>query len=89
MKTGHDKRNQGDIIIRHNYVAVAGVEGKVMAGLGGGGGMTSCFKIANKERDTKEENTACFAKVCLIDQIMDHVTLIMGRSERYKLQILT
>lgn len=22
VKTGHDKRNQGDIIIRHNYVAV-------------------------------------------------------------------
>lgn len=50
------------------------------------GGIASCSKIANKERDTEQENTACFAKVCLIDQIVDRVMLIMGRSGRYKLQ---
>lgn len=40
VKTGHDKRNQGDIIIRHNYVAVGpGRRGGQGDGWAKGGGV--------------------------------------------------
>lgn len=51
-KTGHDKRNQGDIIIRHNYVADG------LGRLGGQGDEwvgSSCSKIVNK-REIQQEN---------------------------------
>ncbi len=51
VKTGHDKRNQGDIIIRHNYVAV---EPGRRGGQGDGGG-GSCSKVVNK-REIQEIN---------------------------------
>lgn len=51
MKTGHDKRNQGDIIIRHNYVAV-GLGRRGGQGDGWAGG-SSCSKIVNKREENK------------------------------------
>lgn len=49
-KMGHNKRNQGDIIIRHNYVAVGlgRLEGQGDEWVGGW--VSSCSKIVN-ERD--------------------------------------
>lgn len=64
MKTGHNKRNQGDIIIRHNYVAV---------GLGmnrgqgdGWAGVSSVLKIAIKVENMRR--TRCTVEVRVIDK---------------------
>lgn len=55
MKTGHDKRNQGDVIIRHNYVAVVGLSRHGGQGDGREWGGGFCSRIANK-RVIQEEN---------------------------------
>lgn len=54
MKTEHNKRNQADIIIRHNYMAV---------GLSRRGGQddggSSRSKIVNKREISAEDNMLC------------------------------
>ena len=57
-KTGHDKRNQGDVIIRHNYVAVgAGRRGGQGDGWARRG--SSCSKIVNKRENEEGNNMLC------------------------------
>lgn len=64
MKTGHDKRNQGDIIIRHNYVAI-GLSRNEGQGDGWARGVPVKKKVSKRERFKRK--TRCLIKVCLID----------------------